>query len=377
MMKHKVLIMVGIAALLWHAPALAQQSTEERLKSLENRIRYLENRVTAQDKLIVEKDKQLAKFTKKDNWFEALEIGGAVELEGVFTNPPEGGDEADLAVGTVDLTIGAKVNDWVGGEVELTKEDDSIDVDTATLTIGPPDGGWSITGGQLYLPFGVFETHLISDPLTLEIGETRQTAFRLDASSGGLSGSVFLFKGDNMEGGDNIIEGFGAAAGYSVETDRFALDLNLSYINDLGDSDGLEVGGAEDYDRVAGISASAMLTMGSITVLGEYLGALDRFGADYAAFGDYGAKPTTWMVEAAYGFEAAGKEATVAASYQTTDEALELELPKNRILVGLSVEVMEGLSLAFEWARDADYDVDEGGNGENTDNFTILLAAEF
>ena len=128
---------------------------------------------------------------------------------------------------------------------------------------------------------------------------------------------------------------------------------------------------------MAGISASAALTVGSITVLGEYLGAMDTFGPDYIEFGDYGAKPSAWMVEAAYGFELGGKEATLAASYQTTDEALALELPKKRVLVGLSAEVMDGLSLGFEWARDTDYGADEGGSGEDTDTFTVLLAAEF
>ena len=157
----------------------------------------------------------------------------------------------------------------------LWEQGEGLDVDTATVTIGPPEGAWSITGGHLVVPFGVYETNLISDPLTLDIGETKQTAFQFDGSAGGLSGSVFVFKGDN---GDNVIEGFGVAAGYSVETESFELGLNLSYTNDLGDSDGLEVEGGEGYDRVAGISASAALTVGSITVLGEYLGAMDTFG---------------------------------------------------------------------------------------------------
>ena len=372
-MKARALLLAAAVAFFWHAPALAQQSVEERLLNMEKRIRQLEERISAQDKIIVEKDKKLAKYIEGGNWFEAVEIGGAIEIEGAVTKPPEGDTEADLAVGTVELGIGVEVSDWVNGEVVLLWEQgEGLDVDTATVTIGPPEGAWSITGGHLVVPFGVYETNLISDPLTLDIGETKQTAFQLDASAGALSGSVFVFKGDNMEDGDNIIQGFGASAGYSVETDSFELGLNLSYTNDVGDSDGLQdvVTDVENYNRVAGISASAMLTIGSISVLGEYLGAMDTFGGDYG-------KPSAWMVEVAYGFELAGKEATVAASYQTTDEALAIELPKKRMLVGISSEVMDGLSLGFEWARDTDYSVEDGGSGENTDNFTVLLAAEF
>ncbi|MCY3824893.1 MAG: LbtU family siderophore porin [Nitrospinae bacterium] len=376
-MKARALLLAAAVALLWHAPALAQQSVEERLLNMEKRIRQLEERVSAQDKVIVEKDKQISRLTGGDKWFEAVEIGGAIDIRGIVTSPPEGDNETDLVVDSVELGIGAQVNDWVSGEVVLLYEGEGVDVDSATLTIGPPEGAWSLTAGQLYLPFGAFETNLISDPLTLDIGETGQNAVQLDVSTGALSWSVFVFKGDNMEDGDNLIQGMGAAVGYSVETETFELGLNLSYTNDLGDSDGLEVEGAEGYDRVAGISASAMLTIGSISVLGEYLGAMDTFGADYVAFGDYGAKPSAWMVEVAYGFELGGKGVTLAASYQTTDEALAIELPKKRMLVGLSSEVMDGLSLGFEWARDTDYSADEGGSGENTDNFTLQLAAEF
>ena len=374
-MKARALLLAAAVALFWHAPALAQQSVEERLLNMEKRIRQLEERVSAQDKVIAEKDKQISRLTGGDKWFEAVEIGGAIEIEGTVTKPPEGDTEADLVVGTVELGVGVEVSDWVKGEVVLLwEEGEGLDVDTASVTIGPPEGAWSLTGGRLYLPFGVFETNLISDPVTLELGETKQTAFQVDASAGALSGSVFVFKGDNQIDGDDRIQGIGAAVGYSVETESFELGLNLSYTNDLGDSDAFEGG---FMGRTAGLSASAMLTMGSVSVLGEYLGAMDTFGADYVAFGDYGAKPSAWMVEAAYGFELAGKEATLAASYQATDEALALELPKKRMLVGLSAEVMDGLSLGVEWARDTDYSIEDGGTGENSDNFTIQLAAEF
>lgn len=376
-MKAKALLLAAVAALFWHAPALAQQSVEERLLNMEKRIRQLEERVTAQDKVIVEKDKQISRLTGGDKWFEAVEIGGEIDLRGIVTSPPEGANETDLVVDTLELGIGARVNDWVSGEVVLLYEGEGVDVDSATLTIGPPEGAWSLTGGQLYLPFGAFETNLISDPLTLDIGETRQTALQFDLTTGALSWSAFIFKGDSPEGDENRIQGAGGAVGFSFEKENFELDLNVSYINDLGDSDGLQDVIETSIDRARGLSASAMLKMGSITVLGEYLGAMDEFHADEVAFGDYGAKPSAWMVEAAYGFELAGKEATLAASHQTTNEALALELPKKRVLVGLSAEVMDGLSLGVEWARDTDYSIEDGGTGENSDTFTIQLAAEF
>lgn len=377
-MKARALSLAAVATLFWHAPALAQQSVEERLLNMEKRIRQLEERVSAQDKVIAEKDKQISRLTGGNKWFEAVEIGGEIDLRGIVTSPPEGANETDLVVDTLELGIGARVNDWVKGEVALLYEQgESLDVDTATVTIGPPEGAWSLMGGQLYLPFGAFETNLISDPLTLDIGETRQTALQFDLTTGALSWSAFIFKGDSPEGDENRIQGAGGAVGFSFEKENFEFGLNVSYINDLGDSDGLQDVIETSIDRARGLSASAMLKIGSITILGEYLGAMDEFHAAEVAFGDYGAKPSAWMVEAAYGFELAGKEATLAASHQTTNEALALELPKKRVLVGLSAEVMEGLSLGVEWARDTDYSIKDGGTGENSDTFTLQLAAEF
>ena len=52
------LLPVGV----WHGPAWAQGSIEERLQKTEQRIRYLEERLAAQDRTIVEKDKQISKL---------------------------------------------------------------------------------------------------------------------------------------------------------------------------------------------------------------------------------------------------------------------------------------------------------------------------
>ena len=117
--------------------------------------------------------------------------------------------------------------------------------------------------------------------------------------------------------------------------------------------------------------------VGEVTVIGEYLAALDRFEADDIAFADRGAQPSSWMIEAAYALSVAGKDATIAASFQQTDEAVDLELPRSRTLIGLSVGLMEQLSLAVEWAYDDDYGVGDGGSGGSANTLTVQLAAEF
>lgn len=92
-----------------------------------------------------------------------------------------------------------------------------------------------------------------------------------------------------------------------------------------------------------------------------------------------GAEPTSYMVEAASDFELAGRPATFALGYQETDKAAALELPEERFLVGLSVEMMDGVALAVEGAFDEDYGDPETNDysGEDADIVTFQLATEF
>ena len=379
-MKTRVLVAAGLAAFVWQAPALAQESVDDRLSGLERRIKYLEQRVAAQDEMIVEKDRQIAELTGEDAWFDAVEIGGTIELEAAHESPYEGDSSTTAELAKVELGIAARIHDWVGAEIVVKNDDDKIEVDEAFLTIAPPEGAWALQAGGYVVPFGVYETGMISDPVTLELGETGQDAVTFAAESGaGLYGSVFAFNGDLDRGGDDTIDGFGVSLGYAMESEWGTVDANLSWINDLGESDGVEggIGETPGADNVPGWAASVVLGWGDVTLIAEYLAALDGFGGDGLEFGGTGAEPSAWTVEAAYGFDLGGRDATAAASYQGTSEAIRLELPERRALVGLSVEMAEGLGLSAEWKSDEDYGEAEGGTGKSADTVTVQLAAEF
>lgn len=383
-MKFLKPIIVSAAVLLaWHMPALAQETIEQRLANMERRIQYLEERVAAQDEVIIEKDRQLAKLSgQEDGWFNSVEIGGLVEVEAFHADPSGGDKESDVAVATVELGIAAQITDTVSAEVVLLHEEDDtpLEVDVATMSIG------AFTAGQFFVPFGVFESNFISDPMTLELGETRETALQFGMESGGLHGAVYAFNGDLDEDGDSEIDSFGAAVGYAAEGEGMEFGLNLSYISDIGDSDSLQelvgdnLGDEGVYDsQVGGWSASALLRIGNLSLLAEYLGATEDFEMGEMEFEGEGAEPTSYIVEAAMDFELAGMPATFALGYQETDEAAALELPEERFMVGLSVEMMDGVALAVEGAFDEDYGDPETNDysGGDADIITFQLATEF
>ena len=381
-MKSTVSLGAALALIAFNVPALAQTSIDERLANMERRVQYLEQRIADQDKVIVEKERVISRLEgQEDAWFNGLEIGGVVEVEGAYAQPDEGDSASDIAIATVELGVAAEIHDWVGAEIVVLYEGEDVEIDVATLTIAPHEDGLSLTAGQQYAPFGTFETNMVSDPLTLELGEAGETGVLVGASLGGLSGSAFVFKGDNNSGGDDRIGGFGAAVGHAMEFGGIELGLDVSYINDISDSDGitdaLGLGDDVAVDRVPGLAAGVQLQLSNLSFISEVLTALEDFQADEMEFDGGGARPSSWMVEAAYSFDLAGREATVAVGYQGTEEALALELPETRALAALSVPVVDGVALAVEWANDSHYGTGVGGSGGNDNNVTVQLAAEF
>ncbi len=357
-MKPRVPLLAGALALALGTPALAQQSVEERLSGMEKRIQYLEQRVADQDKVIVEKDRQIAELSGGTEWAQSVTVGGVIEIEGVYENPAGEDSTNSVSVGKAELGVAVQLNDWGGGELVLAKDDeDKIELDTATITLAAPDGPVSLTAGKLVLPFGTYETAL-GDPLTLELGETGDTAAVIEVSAGGLSASLFGGHGENEQ-----FENFGAAASYSIETEtpwEATLDLSVSYLNQiLSDA----VADSEAFSELPGMTAGAVLGVGGISLIGEYVRAMDE---------QDGSQPAAWMVEAGYEFELLGKGAGAAVSYSRTQEAADLDLAEARVIMGVSVELMEGVGVSLEWQQDEAYDTDD----QDT-TVTGVLALEF
>ena len=249
-------------------------------------------------------------------------------------------------------------------------------VSKASEDLQEPDSPVAFKGGRMGVAFGVYESNMITDPLTKEIGDTADDAVQVELDLSGVTAAAFMFKGENDREGNDRIEDFGAAVGWAMEVDRVSVGFNLSWINDIGESDTLEGTETKGADMVPGGAASAILSVGGATVIGEYVTALEDFSAAELAFNGAAARPSAAGLEAAYGFEVAGTEVTVATAWQSTGEAAGL-LPESRFLVGTSIGIAEGLSLSLEWARERDYDTGDGGSGETTDTATAVLAAEF
>jgi hypothetical protein len=320
---------------------------------------------------------------------ERVTLSGLVEVEAASAETFEGADESDIALATVELGLDAEITEWVSGHLLLLWEEDDtepMDLDEGTITLGNLEKfPLTFTGGKMYVPFGAFESNMVSDPLTLELGETRESALQLGFETSGFYGSLYVFNSDineTSDGDDDKIKSFGAAVGYGLENDNMIMDVGLGWINNIAASDGLtgffgDAGIVDVQDYVSGLTAHLTLNYGPFTAIGEYLGALDTFQAGELGFNGTGAEPSAWNLEAAYTTEIKSKETTFALGYQATDEALDLGLPESRILASIGVGIWEYTTLAFEYLHDEDYSIGDGGTGNDASAITLQLAVEF
>lgn len=301
-------------------------------------------------------------------------IEGAIEIEAGFSNNYADENSSDIAIATVELVIDSTINDKITTHILLLHEEDetSLEVDEASISIDL-DNGFTLTAGQLYLPFGNYETNMISDSLPHEFSEARETAIQLDITSGAFTSSFYVFNGDVLEtGADDAIESMGFNIKYSTDS----LTAGISYTNNLTDgdliSDSLNFNPAT-ASYVSAMSVYATASFGDTSVFFEHITALDEFDATDLAISTVNKKPGTLNLEVSFEL----KDAIVAVAYQSSTDAVDFELPETRFLVSYSMDLMKNTSLAFELASDTDYSIADGGTGEKASALTTQLAIAF
>lgn len=323
---------------------------------------------------------------------DRLSFGGLVEVEvnaGEVINRGDAADPikkaGDVRLATVEITADAKVTDKVTAHLLMLHEDDTtepMEVDEGTIRVDVAPQTY-LNVGRMYVPFGAFETNMISDPLTLELAQMRESAVQFGAQSGYWNGSVYFFNGDTIktstaERGDDPLQHFGFKMGFAIENDVYALDLGAGYVNSIGDSDKVQsvlvATTLEHY--VAGYALNALYKSGPVSVIAEYIHS-DQFKVGEINYQGHGAEPTALNVELGYSFLYDGKTSGVAIGYQATDEAVVLPVPKAAVLVGLSHVVFDKTTLKLELNHFVDYDKTEGGSGRSATMVTAQLGVTF
>jgi hypothetical protein len=315
---------------------------------------------------------------------EALNVAlsGVVEVEASWS---EQGDveESDLSLATVEIGLEAEGNEWVsGGLLLLYEEDDTEDVtvDEGFITLANADETpFFLTAGKLYVPFGMFESAMVSDPLVLELGETRESAALIGFCNDWVELSAGTFNGGIDEEEDDQIDSFVAAINVMLCK---AVTLGAYWMSDIGESDTLEEMLAEAmepepaaegeviveppaYEEVAGAGFHCSVCLGAWTLYGEVLGALDDFNSGLLGAGEQA--PAAWNTELIYCPHDAW---CVAARYEGSDAFP--EAPEEQYGVTISRAIGECAVCALEYLHGA-----FEGEVEDRNTATLQIAMEF
>ncbi|MEX2617843.1 MAG: LbtU family siderophore porin [Alphaproteobacteria bacterium] len=358
-----------------------QQKAIEELKSaLSTAQKTSEEAAMKADEAVTVKDAE-----SEEAWWKRVKIGGVIEAEATSTSSFGNNDSSDLTLAKVELYFDANPVKYVNTHVQLLFEDGSnnITLDEAFVTLG--DTGEFpayLQVGQFAVPFGNFDTDMSTDPVTKDMAETKEAAALVGAEWGGFSLGGYVYNGDSQRSGngDHINQG-GLFAGYTGETGSVKYDFGAEYISNLADSDGLtDTLGATATtlnNYIPGASVHGSLGFGPATLRGAYIAALEDFDAAEIPFAANGARPGAWHIESAYTITLLGKETTFAATAQGTEEALALGLPEYRYGGAITVGIVEHVAVTAEYLHDEDYEISNGGTGEDAHTATLKLAVDF
>ena len=412
-----VLLAVSLV-LVSHAPSWCQMSNEEllqELKLLKERVKELErvivqqgaamekkpsqeafSRIRPQDERISEELKQLGEEHKKGmksilgEIAERVTVSGIAEIEASYSNlehKADKGDEksSDITLATAQLEFNARIHEYVNAHLVLLWEEDDtepVNVDEGTITLGATENfPLYLLAGRFYPHYGEFNTYFISDPLTLEIGETQQSAVAVGYVGTWAYLGIGGFNGDVSDEEDDRINSWWVNAQVfnpKGTLGPFQVKLGASYFNNLADSDTLSehVPDGELQDLVAGLSIFSIVDVGPVSVSAEYITALDDFRPgelDFAVLNGEtkAAKPSAWNLELAFSFL---EKFQVAGKYERSMDMFSL-FPEVRYGGVFGWEIFPSTTWSIEVLHGV-YD-DNDDDLDQEDVVTSQLAVEF
>lgn len=364
MSRTPVKLLPALLLLASAAPALAEPAGE--IEELRHRLEKLEARENpAEGFALTTGAGRLTTF-------------GAIEVEGSYHKSSDRTAKSDITVVTALLGFEAALSDRVKGRMVIIHEEGeepTIDIDEANLTFTHPEtlgGTFTVRAGYDHLPFGAFASVMVSDPLTLDLGEISKTGLISGWENGQVVVKVAMFNGDRDATGHDVIDN-GVAALTLTPTEQ--VSFGVSYLCDLAESNADLLAGTDAalYEKsVNGASANLTLKFSPVTVTVEYLGALREFSetmlADPAKAPELtGRRPRAWFAEATF---APDQDWAVSGRYEQAKD-FQNDVARYGATASYGLDVNTTLSLEYlysDFARESE---------ETASQVTVQLAMEF
>lgn len=315
-----------------------------------------------------------------------VKLSGVVEVEMSSGRAKDSaGDKtnsSDISLATAQLNADAEVNQYVNGHLAVLYEEEPGDSSNITLdeAIIGLKGGEEMpvyaNAGRMYVPFGHFESHLITDPVTLTLGETNDTAVIAGYANNIVDLNVGAFRGKVKETGkSDHVNSLVASVTLSLpkgSENGLAMTGGVSYLSNLAASDSLEAETTvpgEVIDAAGGVSTFLSVAYAERFFFeAEYLGALENFADGDLSFVDANnRKPQAWNLEAAAKIT---EKTEVAVRYGGSDKAGNF-LADNEYGAAFQYELFDNTNIAIEYLFQKFQDDSDNSQA------TMQLAVEF
>ncbi|HEU5281225.1 MAG TPA: LbtU family siderophore porin [Gammaproteobacteria bacterium] len=292
-----------------------------------------------------------------------------VALDAFFMGP------SDWTLGFIefDYNNGTPATDVFGGNSQYTVADSRLMVNKAFITIGNfSESPFYTTFGQMYVPFGTYQSLMITDTLPKVLGRTKSRAVEVGFMQQGQNafyGSTYIFRGDSHAASVDKVNNGGLNLGY-----KFSGVVNGTVgggvIANLADSVGFQTANnfqnAEQIvHRVPGYNLNATIGLGSKwDLIAEYVTASTRFNPNDMAYNGHGAKPSAIDTQLSYAFPILdNKPSAIGIGYSASSQAMAMGMPLNRYSLVMNTSLWRNTLQAIELRHDREYAASTtGGN---------------
>lgn len=358
-----------------------------------------------------------------------LILSGTLSGQLSWLTPFVGRSNSDIDLTVANITGLAGIGKWVTGFFSFDYDSRPLD-GLAPAQFGPRvnnsriylDQGFVTVGnlnefdfyaslGQMYLPFGQYNSFTINSPLTASLFTTTERPLLLGYSHSTdnteLDASVYGYRGDTVTSfHSSAVNEWGLSLDYLIKKGDWTAQIGLGYISNIADAGGLQLNGQLTQactlfggfafpcfqgnvlvHRVPGFDIYGNLTIGRFSIIAEYLTATRRFSPIDMTFDNRGAKPKAFDFEAAYAFRFLDKPSSLAFDYGFTKQALALLLPTREYSITFTTSLWRNTTQSLALQRDVNYNVFSTATGQRLpvyrpldrlnlgrNSYTVLLA---
>lgn len=340
-----------------------------------------------------------------------LELSGEIEGQANtgrrgFSNSPEG--SLDLTDAELDMQI--LMNRWITGFMSFSYNNfptssgnrafaSQVQLNNGFITFGDLDiTKWRLSMGQMYIPFGSYNSFMVTDPINKTLFRTLARPILLGygvPGTPGFNGSIYAFQGTTFVGHvtpataqadtaswNQAINQYGADASYQFNINpHLKTTWGGSFIANVADSNGMQSTGryinSPNFQgfsnnsgsqvlahKVPGLDGRGEVDIYDVSLIGEYTTATTAFSPLNATFNGHGAKPSAWHVEGVYSFSPWDKPSTFALGFDQSYQSLAFNVPEQSFGATWNISIWRNTLLSLELRHNINYSSDDTASGD-------------